>query len=230
MRSDPRGFTLLTIPLLLAATILAAGCTPESARWTPAEAPKENKVDFVTMAHQVHFAPGATTVASSEAKALSDFLRSVALGYGDQVTIDAGPRRGNIAADALAAKRLDAVTVALRKQRVRAQPASRPTVDGALSGDSVVVTVGRYVVTGPNCPDRSKPESDDFTNTTQSNYGCATATNLGLMVANPGDLVHGTQAGPADADFTARGVQNYRSGTLSKSIKSELSGSSGGGN
>lgn len=230
MRRDPQEMMLFLGPLLLAALLLVVGCTPESARWTPIEAPKENKVEFITLAHQVHFAPGAAAATSTEAKALSDFLNGVALGYGDQVTIDPGPRSGSATVDALAAKRLDAVTAMLRKLQVRAQPATRPTVDGALTQNVLVVTVGRYIVTGPNCPDRRKPESDDFSNTTQSNYGCASATNLGLMVANPGDLVRGTPAGPADAEFNARGIQNYRAGTVSKSLKSEMSSSGGGGN
>jgi len=229
MRSDPRAFMMYVVPLFLAAALLAAGCTPESARWSAAEAPKANKVDFVTMAHEVHFAPGATAPAAGEAKALSEFLDNVALGYGDQVTVDTGPSSGNALADALAAKRLEAVTVLLRQHRIRAQPASRPTVDGALARDGVVVTVGRYVVTGPSCPDHSKPEADDFANTAPSNYGCATATNLGLMVANPADLVHGTPAGPADGEFAARGVQQYRAGEIAKSLAPELSGAAVGG-
>ncbi len=228
MRPDPRNLTMFVMPLLLALALLVAGCTPEAARWTPAEAPKANKVDFVVMAHQVHFTAGTTTPASGEAQALSEFLSTIALSYGDQVTVDAGPPSGSAAADALVARRLEAVSTMLRKLHVRAQPASHPTVDGALTRDGVVVTVGRYVVTGPNCPDHSKPEADDFTNTTESDYGCATATNLGLMVANPGDLLHGAQPGPADGEAAARGVQNYRSGVLSKSIKSEMTGSGSG--
>jgi pilus assembly protein CpaD len=230
MRRDPQEMMLFLGPLLLAVLMLVVGCTPESARWTPTEAPKENKVEFVTLAHQVHFAPGAVTTTSAEAKALSDFLGGIALGYGDQVTIDPGTRSGSVAVDTLASKRLDAVTAMLRKLHVRAQSATRPSVDGALAQNVLVVTVGRYIVTGPNCPDRRKPESDDFSNTTQSNYGCATATNLGLMVANPGDLVRGIPAGPADGEFSTRGVQNYRSGAMSKSIKSEMGSSGGGGN
>lgn len=224
MRSQPHKFVTMAKPLLFAAAMLLSGCTPEVARWSPAEAPQQNQVNFTTMAHPVRFVSNATEPTGSEAKALSDFLNGVDVGYGDQVTIDAGPATGNAAADALAAKRMDAVTSMLRKLRIRAQAAARPSVDGALTQNTVVVTVGRYVVIGPNCPDRSKPEGDDFSNTVQSNYGCATATNLGLMVANPRDLLSGTPAGPADADFAARGVQQYRAGEISKTIKSELNG------
>jgi pilus assembly protein CpaD len=214
---------------LLGVLLMAAACTPESGRWTPTESPKANKVDFVTMAHEVHFAPGATAQTPAETKALSEFLNSIAFGYGDEVTIDVGPRGGNAVAEALAAKRLEAVTATLRRLRAHAQLASRPTVDGALSRNAVIVTVGRYVVTAPNCPDRTKPESDDFTNTTQSNFGCATATNLGLMVANPGDLVHGTVPGPADGEFATRGVQLYRSGGIPKTLAPAMGSTSGGG-
>lgn len=232
MRRDPQEFMLFMGPLLLAVLMLLIGCTPESARWTPTEAPKDNKVEFIVMTHQVRFAPGATVLTPVEAKSLADFLDGVALDYGDQVTIDTGPQGANTATNALATKRAEVVTVALRKMRVRVKSASRPTVDGALARDGIVVAVGRYVVTGPQCPDRRKPEADDFTNTTTSNYGCATATNLGMMIANPADLVRGTPGGPSDGEAAARGVQRYRAGDFQKSLSSELSrsGGSGGGN
>jgi pilus assembly protein CpaD len=214
---------------LLGVLLMVTGCTPESGRWTPTEAPKANKVDFVTMAHEVHFAPGAATQTAAETKALAAFLNNVAFGYGDEVTVDVGPRGGTTTDEALATKRLESVTAALRRLRAHAQLATRPTVDGALSRDAVIVTVGRYVVTAPNCPDRTKPESDDFTNTTQSNFGCATATNLGLMVANPGDLVHGTVPGPADGEFATRGVQLYRAGGIPKALAPAMGSTSGGG-
>ena len=228
----PRDPLLILRPLLLAAALLAQGCTGDDSRWSAVEAPKDNRVDFVTLSHEVHFGPNATTPAADEEQGLANFLSQVDFGYGDQVTLDAGPRRGEAATDALAARRMEAVAAMLRHMRVSATPASRPSVEGALARDAVVVTVGRYVVTSPLCPDFSKPEADDYTNTTQSNYGCATNTNLGLMVANPADLVHGTPTTSADGEFASHGVQRYRSGEVAKSLKPELpklySGAGGG--
>lgn len=219
-------------PLLVAAALTVAGCTPDSARWSPSEARKENRVDFVQLTHEVHFAPGTAQLGQDEQQRLTQFLSDIGFGYGDQVTLDAGGNR-DAAADTLSAKRAAAVRAALQRLRVSAAPAGRPTVAGALAQEAVVVSVGRYVVTLPVCPDWRKPQGDDYTNTPPSNFGCATMSNLGRMVANPGDLVHGTPLGPADADFVARGIQRYRSGEIGKPIKTEMpspnSGGDGGG-
>jgi pilus assembly protein CpaD len=229
MRSQYPGFMMLALPLLVAAALVTNGCTPQSARWSEAESPKSNKVDFVTNAHKVEFVRGAATASTAQTKSLSDFIHDAGLSYGDRVTIDGGPSRGNAAADRLAARRVAAVTAMLRHMNVRATVAARPTIDGALTRDGVIVTVGHYVVTPPACPDRSKVDTNDFANTEASNYGCATITNLGLMVANPADLLHGEPAGAADGTFAARGVEEYRSGALMKPLQSQL-GSAGGGN
>jgi pilus assembly protein CpaD len=229
MRSDEPTFMMFAIPLLLAAAFLATGCTPQPARWTPAEAPKANKVNFVTISHEVQFMAGAAAPTSIEVAALSRFLDDTAVGYGDQVTIATGPRSGNPATESLTNRRLQAVGTMLRQHGIEAHVAQRPTVDGALARNGVAVTVGRYVVTPPACPDYSKPEADDFNNTPGSNYGCATTANLGLMVANPADLVHGQTPGPADGDFAARGVQLYRDGKIAKGLAPAMSGAAVGG-
>ena len=44
----------------------------------------------------------------------------------------------------------------------------------------------------------------------------ATATNLGMMVADPGHLVRGAPVGPGDGEMLAKGVQEYRSGKADK--------------
>ena len=216
------------VPPLLAAVILISGCTPETARWSPAEAPKVNKVEFVALDHEVRFEPGRAVEVPGQGEALARFFRDVALRWGDQVTVDAGPLSGDAPHDALTDERLRATLALLRRLNVTAARARRPTIAAALARHSVVVTLGRYLVITPRCPDRSKPEADDFANTPPSNFGCANVTDLGLMVANPADLLQGAPAGPADADFLARGVERYRSGQIEKSLPSESAHGSGG--
>ena len=82
--------------------------------------------------------------------------------------------------------------------------------------------------TARTCPDWSQPDAMNFNNVPPSNFGCATATDLKLMVANQRDLVRGTPAGPADADFAARAVELYRSGEVSKSLDVQSTAASSG--
>ena len=75
--------------------------------------------------------------------------------------------------------------------------------------DHAVIGVGRYAVTLPPCPNWSSPPNATYTNAHTSNWGCAAATNLGLMVANPADLVAGRPLGPADGTTAVTAVQRY---------------------
>jgi len=61
----------------------------------------------------------------------------------------------------------------------------------------------------PPCPNWSQYPASDFTNVKSSNFGCATATNLGLMVAYPADLAAGRELARADATPAVSGVTRY---------------------
>ena len=96
----------------------------------------------------------------------------------------------------LAAARFETMAASLLPYGIVAEP-------GALleraAPMQAVIRRERYVVTLPPCPDWSKPAAGagDFTNTASSNFGCADAVNLGLMVATPADLV-GSPSGRSD--------------------------------
>jgi len=91
-----------------------------------------------------------------------------------------------------------------------------PLADGFAVGepgaDVVRVIVRRHVVTLPGCPDWSAKPGNTWQNRVSSNWGCATAANLGLMVANPADLAGGRRMGPADGEFSATSIDRYRKG------------------
>jgi pilus assembly protein CpaD len=229
------------LPVLLAGTLAMSGCnsqdiagTPDLARWSTTEASHENKVDFVRLNHSVLFLPNSSLPAPGETAALNQFLAQLQLSYADQVTIETAPPYGVAASGALAVARADAITAIVHKFNVAVEANRRTSQIMAAQRDEISVVVGRYVVTTPACPDWRKPEGDDYTNSPSSDYGCATETNLGLMVANPGDLLHGTTTSTADGEFSARAVEQYRKGMLTKSLAPELSGAvagapSGGG-
>ncbi|MEX2454957.1 MAG: CpaD family pilus assembly lipoprotein [Rhodospirillaceae bacterium] len=214
-------------------------CAPEAAHWSPAQSVKLNDVRWVTFEHPIRFASGGETLGEAEKTRLRRFLALHDAGYGDDVMIGAAGGSDSVpgaASNAVKAARREAAVMAeLRALDFR--PRLLPeTSAGALSDGAVVhLLLGRYVVVPPDCPDWSKPADGDPNNRVSSNFGCATATNLGLMVANPGDLVRGRRAGPADGAAGARLYRNYREGEQKQApsvtplvIQSGVGGGSGG--
>ena len=193
-----------------AALALLAGCssTPPTVEYQPAvaEATKTNEVAFSRIAHTVRFAPGSATLAPAEAARLGRFLEDADVYRGDHVYLAPTPD------DALSQKRQAAIRRALAKRGVlMSSAAAVPGAGERLAlGDEMTIELERYVVTTPNCPDWSKPTGGDPTNSVSSDFGCADATNLGLMVANPRDLLVGRQPGPASAEPALAAIQNYR--------------------
>ena len=202
---------LVVLPL----TFGLAACAFE---YSKSEAPAQLRVDSADSRRELAFAAGSADLSSSELRKIDGWVLSGSIRRGDRVEIAAAGPPG------LAEQRAAAISGELLRYGIVATTLGLDTVPA----NRAIVSIGRYAVTLPTCPNWSQPPNADFTNAYSSYYGCATATNLGLMVANPGDLIRGTPAGPADADFAARGIQNYRSGANSKSLKSELSG--GGSN
>jgi len=109
--------------------------------------------------------------------------------------------------------------------------ASTQTLD-PLPANRAIVTVGRYTVTLPACPNWSESLAVEFTNAFSSYYGCANATNLGLMVANPADLVSGRTLAPADGQPAVAAVQRYMTDRVKQPptpTASPFAATSGGG-
>jgi hypothetical protein len=79
----------MTIPSLsracLALGLLLAGCTSETSEWTPAEAPKSPRVDYVRVQHDAAFKPGSAELAGGEAASLTQFLGAAQVTSADHV-------------------------------------------------------------------------------------------------------------------------------------------------
>jgi pilus assembly protein CpaD len=182
----------------LTAILLVSACTiNETEQWSPQEAPKKNKIDWVTFNHDVGFASPSSSLSKAGRSEISRFLGEIDIGDSDRVFIRAKKGAGNhqVAAVAKYLRKLK-----LRPEIVIARGAKRP----------VSVVVGRYLVTTPRCPDWTKQPGLDSANRRSSNFGCATTSNLGLMVADPGDLVQGQTMGPSDGAKGASSVNKYR--------------------
>lgn len=208
-RNRYRGPTLAVLAVVMLAVV--AACAPEASHWSPEQNVKRNDVRWITIEHLVRFDPSSEELDPSERARLQRFLSHHDAGYGDTLQIGA---RGNDISGAdvrRAGRRESLVTAEIRKLNLSA--GLLPDAPSARNWDgSVKVVLGRYVVIPPRCPDWTKRADGDSANRPSSNFGCANTTNLGLMVANPGDLVRGRRPGPADGAVGARRYKTYRDG------------------
>lgn len=191
--------------------VVVAACTPQSAQWSPQQSPKENKVLYLRQTHMARFEPGSDRLSQEERRRLTAFMRRQAAGYGDRITVTTAADPTHPDSQRLASRRGDAVAAYLDRLGIRATVRAKPDPDPG-PRDAVTVVIGRYVVIPPACPDWTKRADGDPGNTQSSNFGCATATNLGLMVADPADLLVGRRAPVSDGERAARAIDRYRRG------------------
>lgn len=204
------------------AVAVLAGCQTYApagqGNWTtvrPAKAPVAHAVNF---AHPVRFVANDAVLLADQAETLNRFLSRVQPKGSDTVTIKAHPGM-------IDAARAQSVRGALAPYGVTAS--DRPADDGQ-PVDVVRVEVRTHVVTLPGCPDWTAHPSRTFDNQPTSNFGCATAQNFGLMVADPADLVAGRRIGPADGAVQAAAVDRYRKGETKPLLGDGTTETSGG--
>jgi pilus assembly protein CpaD len=95
--------------------------------------------------------------------------------------------------------------------------------------DAVTLTYQRFDVALPACGDWSSNPRYDHSNDVHSDFGCTLQRDVGLMVADPADLVRMRDASAPDAPNASRVVQKYRAGQPPGSIGNpqQIQGASG---
>lgn len=211
-RSFSRRYRIPWVGLCITGTLLAlASCAPRSEHWSSAETTKRLQVDRAEFKHLVRFQGSAAVPGREELKRLNGFLARQTRDYGVRAWIGGGDTLLDV-------RRQAAIMSLLRKHGLNPKLDSGPAARRSQPG-TVQVTLVRYVVTLPNCGDWSKDPALDRSNQPSSNFGCATAANLGMMVADPGVLVRGRDLDPGDGQVLAKGVENYRKGKVKISKK-----------
>ena len=166
------------------------------------------------MDHQVRFAGDSATLSAEERRRLDSFVNTVDLGYGDIVTV------AMMGDAAMTRRRAQLVRAHLAARKISSKLVARQPGEGA--ADTVAVSVSRHVVTPPQCPDWTKNATQDIYSSQASNFGCATAQALSVMVANPGDLVRGRRPGAGDGEALALGVRRYREGEITPLMTGDI--------
>lgn len=182
----------IAAPLLLG----LAACVTE---YSKSEAPAALQVDGAQSRLEIAFAGGSDRLSPGEARRLDGLVLAGNISPADRVAIAAAGPPG------LAERRSAAISSELLRYGIVASTVALDTVPA----NRAIVSVGRYTVTLPSCPNWSQSLSYEFTNAFSSNYGCANTTNLGLMVASPGDLVSGRTLAPADGQPAVAAVERY---------------------
>jgi pilus assembly protein CpaD len=183
--------------LILGLALFVGACAPATS-YTDAEAPKRLKLDTATTQLDLHFAPGTANLSPADAAHLRAMAATGRISAEDRVVVAVA------GAPHLAEERAGAVSRVLLNYGVVA------TVGSAdLPANQAVVEATRTLVTLPPCPNWSKPSDYDFANQPSSNLGCATETNLGMMVANPTDLASGLPVGPTAGQPAAAAINRY---------------------
>ena len=194
--------------MLAALAVIVAGCAQTVADWTPAPTPHELQVKWVTHEHSIAFNSQANLLTNQASRSLDRFLNEIDLRPSDRLFVDVGPKSGEVVSDA----RVGAINEQLRHYIPGTQATLITGEKGTNSQISLIV--GRYVVLPPNCPDLSRPTATNYGNTPDSNFGCSINRNLGLMVADPGDLLRGRTLGPANGEVLSGGIRRYRAGQI----------------
>lgn len=187
-------------PVAAAIMLSLAACYPLSVEYTESEAPKQLTLDQAALRLDLRFPPGSNRLVAREAARLRALAASGQIAPADRVLVSAagGPT--------LAKARVASISEALLPYGIVASPA----VIGEVAPDRAIVETDRYLVSLPPCPNWSKtPVPDDFTNSLSSNFGCATVTNLGRMVASPADLASGQPLGLAAGKPARDAVRRY---------------------
>lgn len=231
---------------LLWASILGLGlaaCSPaglgtnQQLGWTEAGSPKNLEVDRASYRHAVYFDTDRAAISGLEEDRLLGFLAAAQPGPRDTIRLEghADERASDVYNIELAARRAAAVRNLLDDEGYGGVSITSSAFGEALPVDPgtgpeawrhnrrVEVVLERYVVTLPPCPDWSRESGTDFANLPHSNFGCATQTNLGLMVAEPRDLVQGRGLAPADGVQQAEGIVRYRTGKVVELQQEEIS-------
>lgn len=214
--------------------VLLSACTPDAAKWTPTESPKENTVDRTVSTYTIPYAVCNKEWNCLEKGKFLNFLKdSIPRPYAVRITLEeygghSEKRLKDIERELLRYgvpldlihRNYDHVDDLYEVyQRYKYQPCNRDEdKNKAIACNAlnsvVVVVVEQFVVIPPSCANFLEHIGDASQAYTSSNFGCSTEVNLGMMIANPLDLLRGRARGGYDGTVLAAGVNRYETDNI----------------
>lgn len=193
------------------ALVSVSACVPSAAQYSGAANEKRNEVRMVRLTHAVDVSDNGQ-LSSAAAASLDLFLSENSVGYGDSLSLDAGD---------MPAGDLDRGAISNQLRSHGLLLSSQQTIAGAMPAEgTIVLVVDRYVVTTPNCNDWSMSSKPNYANAESAGFGCSSRSILGLMVANPRDLVQGQEDDGPNASAAGKAIKSYTGGAGATSGRS----------
>lgn len=157
----------------------------------------------------------------TELRRVSDWLDALHVRYGDRVAIDdASNSTPRAARDAIA-------TLMARRGMMLSDYA--PITSGEIAPGRVRVVLTRSTARVDGCPNWDTRSAIGSSNTTTSNYGCASNANLAAMVADATDLVRGANRASNDPLTASKAIEAYRTAPPTGAEGLGGEGAAGGG-
>ena len=197
---------IITSASLLAVALSASGCSTEHLGMRPEFAPNyshysENQPVVQRTDYVIDLSTSGNGVPGSELGRLADWFDSLQLRYGDMIFVDEPYPSADVREDV--ARIAAAYGLLIRS--------GAPVTAGAVQPGSARVIVSRATAEVPGCPNWRQAPLSGAPISTESNFGCATNSNLAAMVANPNDLVLGQEgATDGDAATASKAIKQYR--------------------
>jgi pilus assembly protein CpaD len=202
----------LRVALVAAACAVVAGCELPRDDWSDVRQAPQPRAEVASFRHTILFQPGLARMPRSEQHRWEAFVQKVRPENADTILLSLGPARsrdGQMTQALLRLRQQEIISVL----RTGGVPVEAIRVDAAQSPvDGATLTVRTHVVALPQCPDWSADPRRGYNNQPLRNWGCATAVNFGIMLADPRDLIRGQGLGPADGERHAKSIERYRKG------------------
>lgn len=207
---------------------MSACSTSGTSNFTGVEAQNRNTVEMVRIPMTLNFAAGEESISNNEIAKLNHFLMTTNIRYGDEFSMDF-PLERDGSLSALNQKRLAYISNLLKDSGLQMSAIVTP-YGTEPNPNSARLLVSKYVVTPPQCGDWTQPSTPNYNNAPLSNLGCATQANLGLMIANPRDLITGQEGMPPNAERAAKAIERYQNSYVTVAPTSASGSSEGSSN
>ncbi|MBL4801674.1 MAG: hypothetical protein JKY45_07240 [Emcibacter sp.] len=198
---------VLAGPTTLLACLMLASCSG-MANYYNSDSQKRNQVEMIKIPYMINFPSDSSDLSDTAIKKLDMFMMKSNVSYGDELSIDFPLNRDGSLSEGNQ-KRMTFLSGLLKKRGLHLSPDVTP-YGMSPTTDQARLLISRYVVTPPLCGDWSQPSTGNYENMNLPDFGCSTQANLGLMIANPRDLITGVDNGVPDSERAAKAVHAYR--------------------